>query len=234
MCSAAVLRMGTPSARASPFPEPAGTIAIGVPVNARARDTSLTLPSPPHAITRVAPRSTAPRASSNRWPARSETRTSGTDATADEDVHRLLGPATSGIAAEREARHRIDDDGNAHWRTQRADRRSSRGGANQTSSPAVRDPAMSIRQMPPFLSGRARRAPIRRAASTPRSGSCPTHAIDFACDASARAPPSHQRLACPARVLPSLQRMDAAAILPRGDPPSVVHAPVDWSGRCRW
>ena len=53
------------------------------------------------------------------------------------------------------------------------------GVTNQTSVPAAFDDrlATSMRQMPPFLNGSARRAPIRCAASSPRSGSWPTSAM---------------------------------------------------------
>ena len=59
---------GIPSMRARPLPEPAGMIASAAAVPTSAVATSLTVPSPPHATTMRAPRSTAPRASSRHAP----------------------------------------------------------------------------------------------------------------------------------------------------------------------
>ena len=54
---------GTPSVRARPLPDPAGTTPSAAGLKASIEATSFTVPSPPQAITRVAPRSTASRAS---------------------------------------------------------------------------------------------------------------------------------------------------------------------------
>ena len=55
------------------------------------------------------------------------------------------------------------------------------GVTNQRSMPGPEGgrPPRSIRQTAPFLNSSGWRAPMRRAASAPRSGSCPTSAIPF-------------------------------------------------------
>jgi len=60
-----------------PLPEPAGITPSAAGPNASAAATSFTVPSPPHATTMRAPRSTAPSASSRACPPRSVIRISG-------------------------------------------------------------------------------------------------------------------------------------------------------------
>src|SRR6185436_5978737 len=68
---------GRSKCRASPLPDPAGITPSGTGPNASAVATSFTVPSPPQATTRRAPRSTAPAASSRAWPACAVIRISG-------------------------------------------------------------------------------------------------------------------------------------------------------------
>ena len=67
---------GTPKTRAKALPEPVGTTPSTDFVFSRARPTSLTVPSPPTATTRLIPSVVAERASSSAWPRYSVWRTS--------------------------------------------------------------------------------------------------------------------------------------------------------------
>ena len=67
--AARLMFIGKPNALAKPFPEPIGMIDKAVWVCSRPRATSLTVPSPPTAMTRAKPALAASSASSDACPA---------------------------------------------------------------------------------------------------------------------------------------------------------------------
>ena len=116
------------------------------------------------------------------------------DAAPDEHRRRLLGPRPRLVEVPAGARNRVDDDGDADSCGSRfsvlarvtnihcagsPSFLSTLGVTNQARAPARREVRLStsMRQMPPFLNGRARPAPIRCAASSPSPGSWPTSAM---------------------------------------------------------
>ena len=176
---------GNASSRASPLPEPLGMIASDASVNASADATSLTVPSPPQAIHQRHAATERGQASSRAWPPRSVTKTSPSTPCAARSAAAQLGTLTRHIRPATRAGNRVDDDGDACCAHVASLHASTFGGTNQIErSGAPRREALDVDAADAALPERQRApAPIRCAASSPRSGSWPTRAMRRRCAA---------------------------------------------------